>query len=198
MRFDHLYKDVGLAILIGVNPNRENLDMLIAYGGRRYLDREVDHYSPFKGIQMLDGCYLGLLELGAPEGGAEQEFEQLVSRFDLYLDYWNSGSHPERTPLSYFVDWARLKGVLPDWGHAADLFSISPSNAVEKPLLQTERNTLLTIIAALAKHSGINCDGRGAASQIAKLTEEIGAAVSDDAVRRALTKIPDALEARMK
>lgn len=68
----------------------------------------------------------------------------------------------------------------------------------EKPLSATERNTLLTIIAALCDYSAIKYQERGAAIQIAKLTEEIGATVSDDAVRRVLAKIPDALEARMK
>lgn len=68
----------------------------------------------------------------------------------------------------------------------------------DKPLTTTERNTLLTIIAALCDHSAIEHQGRGAAIQIAKLTEELGAAVSDDAIRQALKKIPDALETRMK
>lgn len=67
-----------------------------------------------------------------------------------------------------------------------------------KPLTTTERNSLLTIIAALCDYSAIKYQERGAASQIAKLTEELGAPVSDDSVRRALEKIPSALEARMK
>lgn len=62
----------------------------------------------------------------------------------------------------------------------------------------TERNTLLTIIAALCDYSAIKTDDRGAATQIAKLTDEIGAAVSDDTVRRWLKAIPDALATRMK
>jgi len=68
----------------------------------------------------------------------------------------------------------------------------------DKPLMTTERNTLLTIIAALCDYSAIKPDDRGAANQIAKLTEEIGATVSDDTVRRWLKAIPDALETRMK
>ena len=71
-------------------------------------------------------------------------------------------------------------------------------NGPEKPIATSERNSLLTIIAALCEYSAIKPQERGAASQIAKLTEEIGAVVSDDTVRRALAKIPDALETRMK
>lgn len=68
----------------------------------------------------------------------------------------------------------------------------------EKPLTTTERNTLLTIIAALCDYSSINPKERGAAAQIAKMTDEIGATVTDDTVRTALSKIPGALESRMK
>ena len=57
---------------------------------------------------------------------------------------------------------------------------------------------MCAIIAALCEHSTIKPQERGAASQIAKLTEKIGATVSDDTVRRALSKIPDALGTRMK
>lgn len=67
-----------------------------------------------------------------------------------------------------------------------------------KPMATTERNSLLTIIAALCRHSGIDHQGRGAAAQIARLTDGLGAAVSADTVGRALEKIPDALESRMK
>lgn len=73
----------------------------------------------------------------------------------------------------------------------------APPGAV-KPLTTTERNTLLTIIAALCEYSAIKPQERGAAAQIAKLTEKIGATVTDDTVRKALAKIPVALETRMK
>ena len=69
---------------------------------------------------------------------------------------------------------------------------------LDNPIGTTERNTLLTIIAALCRHSGIGHEDRGAASKIARMTDEIGAAVSDDTVRRRLKMIPAALEPRMK
>ncbi|MGC2458726.1 MAG: hypothetical protein WA435_12115 [Gallionellaceae bacterium] len=68
----------------------------------------------------------------------------------------------------------------------------------EKPLATTERTSLLVIIAALCDHSAIKYQERGAAATIARLTEATGAPVSDDAIRDALKKIPDALESRMK
>jgi hypothetical protein len=70
--------------------------------------------------------------------------------------------------------------------------------AQAKELSPNERNSLLTIIAALCEYSAISLKERGTATQIANLAAEIGAAVSDDTVRRVLAKIPDALEARKK
>jgi hypothetical protein len=84
--------------------------------------------------------------------------------------------------------------VLRDFEHSMNVALKGP----EKPRAAIERNSLLTIIAALCEYSAINHQDRGAAMQIAKLTEELGTAVSDDTVRRALSKIPDALGARMK
>jgi len=68
----------------------------------------------------------------------------------------------------------------------------------EKPLTTTERNALLTIIATLCDYSAIDPAGRGTAGQIAKLTEEFGATVTDDTIRNVLAKIPGALDARKK
>lgn len=68
----------------------------------------------------------------------------------------------------------------------------------EKALSTNERNTLLTIIAALCDYSAIKHQERGTASQIATMTQEIGAAITDDTIRKILAKIPDALEARSK
>lgn len=73
----------------------------------------------------------------------------------------------------------------------------TPTGA-EKPLTTTERNSLLTVIAGLCDYSDIKHHERGAATQIANMTEEIGAPVTDDTIRKLLAKIPDALESRKK
>ncbi len=69
---------------------------------------------------------------------------------------------------------------------------------VERQMTTTERNTLLAIIAALCGHAKINHQERGAAVQIAKMTDAVGAVVTDDTIRKVLEKIPDAIESRMK
>lgn len=75
---------------------------------------------------------------------------------------------------------------------------ISENNETEKPLRTTERNTLLTIIAALCDYSAIDPQARGTAQQIANMTQEIGAAITDDTIRSALAKIQNAVETRKK
>lgn len=75
---------------------------------------------------------------------------------------------------------------------------VKPTPPPEKPLDTRAQNTLLTIIAALCNYSDIKPDERGAASQIAKLAEEIGTPISSDTVARWLKEIPDALERRKK
>jgi hypothetical protein len=96
-------------------------------------------------------------------------------------------------PMEWWIDFWKVRGI------AVSAQVLDPSTRpAEKPLKTTERNTLLTIIAALCDYSALKPNERGTAVEIAKLTEEIGAAVSDDTVRRVLDKIPEALEARMK
>ena len=69
---------------------------------------------------------------------------------------------------------------------------------VDKPVTTTERNTLLTIIAALCDYSDIDPKARGTASQLAGMTVELGAPVTDETILKALVKIPNAVERRMK
>lgn len=73
----------------------------------------------------------------------------------------------------------------------------TPASA-DKPMTTTERNTLLTVIAGLCDYSDIKHQERGAANQIANMTEEIGAPITDDTIRKMLAKIPAALERRKK
>lgn len=98
-------------------------------------------------------------------------------------------------PIEWWIEFWRVRGISVMTQVCGATVSASGG---EKPLKTTERDTLLTIIAALCNYSAIKHDVRGAANQIAKLTEELGAMVSEDTVRRALGKIPAALESRMK
>jgi hypothetical protein len=68
----------------------------------------------------------------------------------------------------------------------------------DKPITTTERNTLLTLIAALCNYSDIDLNKRGIANQLMEMTQEIGAPITDDTVRKIISQIPDAVEARKK
>ena len=78
---------------------------------------------------------------------------------------------------------------------------VASANAptLEKAVSTRERNTLLTIIAALARAARIPVDPPGkAALSIEGLTAELGFRVSKRAIEEHLKKIPDALESRME
>ncbi len=68
----------------------------------------------------------------------------------------------------------------------------------DKAITTTERNTLLAIIAGLCDYSAINPSERGVADKIAVMTQEYGAEVSSETIRKVLAKIPAALVTRMK
>ena len=72
----------------------------------------------------------------------------------------------------------------------------------DRVLGTTERSTLLTIIAALAKAAKVPLDDYSkpgkAAGYIEGLTDEFGAHVAKRTIEEHLKKIPDALETRMK
>ena len=61
-----------------------------------------------------------------------------------------------------------------------------------------ERNTLLVLIAALCREAKIDYNQRGVSTAIQKMTEEIGAPVTDDTINRVLKQIEAALERRSK
>ncbi len=138
----------------------------------------------------------------ANENIGEKEAEILLTRHKenrkIYLenreskprwrDFYPSGGLPSDAVLVVRTD------ALREFEQAIN----GPSEKREKPLATIERNSLLTIIAALCDKDAIIHQERGAAARIAALTDEIGANVSEDTVKRALDKIPDALESRKK
>ncbi|CAH1387980.1 hypothetical protein [Candidatus Nitrotoga sp. M5] len=77
--------------------------------------------------------------------------------------------------------------------------SISLTNpSTEKPLAQNERTTLLIIIDVLLKQLKLKPDTKSLPKNIAGMTVDNETPVSEDAIRTALSKIPDALLRRVK
>ncbi len=67
-----------------------------------------------------------------------------------------------------------------------------------KPLTPKERNSLLIIIGALCNDANIDYNQRGIAVSIEKMTEILGAPVTDDTIRNILKQIDDAVSLRSK
>ena len=123
-----------------------------------------------------------------------------IRYYDTQVVISPSGGNAEATKVTKYtftlqslMDFAKIKN------HKLACLEGKPKNdnciGAEKPLATTERNTLLAIIAVLCDYSAIKHQERGAASQLARLTDEGGASVSSDPVKRALEKSPHSLEA---
>jgi hypothetical protein len=63
----------------------------------------------------------------------------------------------------------------------------------EKPLSTKERNSMFTLIAALAKEANFDLQQRGIASALAASTETLGKPLSDDTIRTILKQVNDLL-----
>lgn len=76
---------------------------------------------------------------------------------------------------------------------------INQLSGIEKPLHTKERQTLLIIIAALAKEAKLDVEKASkTAILISRATQNLGAYVSENAISDKLKQIPDALESRSK
>ena len=131
--------------------------------------------------------------------------EDIVLSFS-YLWYrinklWLSNSHPHSNPPAYYIEWALSKGLEIPWlKYAIEKgFYIPKSADIEKPLLNTERDTLLVIIAALAKEAKVDIEKTSkAGSLIANMTQLIGAPIGATTIETHLKKINQALVSRTK
>lgn len=73
--------------------------------------------------------------------------------------------------------------------------SVQPK--AESPASPRHRKTLLILIAALCKEAKMDSQARGAAQRIERLTEQLGARVDDETIRRILSDIPEAVDSRL-
>ena len=76
--------------------------------------------------------------------------------------------------------------------------SLEGLSETEKPLSSKERNSLLVLIGALCKEVDIDPGQRGVAASLVAMTENLGAPLTDDTIRKILKQIPDAIELRNK
>ena len=103
-----------------------------------------------------------------------------------------------------FLEWAKSIAFKISWIDSptaiecAARFSTTEVEA-DKPLLTTERNTLLTIIAVLCKDAGYDVTKHAkTASLILNTASKMGLSIGETTIENHLKKIPDALGTRMK
>ena len=117
------------------------------------------------------------------------QVNEAVPSFDID-DYPNAAS------LGFF-GWPYEK--LPDFMELKSETDLRPMPRTIAAATTRHTDTLLVLIAALAKECGIDVSARGAAARIRGATELLGAHVSEDTIKnRVLGAIPDALEKRSK
>jgi hypothetical protein len=182
-------------------------------------------FLPDHAVAKLIGVY-DLSMLGNERTTVEREYHHLTDGQDI--GYWgiNGGLVKGTDGQLYQIQYHRAdalerdrKPIYNPWDHpdnfnpdialpscsrivvrvdALKAFAQGFAAESEKPLGTTERNTMLTVLAAVLDYSAIDPAFRGAASQIAAMTEQIGAPVTDDTVRKILGQIPAAVESRKK
>ncbi|MDP2782979.1 MAG: hypothetical protein Q8O38_00095 [Sulfurimicrobium sp.] len=126
-RFDHLRPEQGIALLIGIKPSvlfQECVDV--------WPDGDAIKGNLLFGIDLINGDEITAFpksedeEVPDSEYWTEEEQEHFLEKskkrlrffvrsYQILLEYWNSGNPPECTPLSYFVQWGKSKGINPDW-----------------------------------------------------------------------------------
>ena len=134
-----------------------------------------------------------------------EAFMRKVSRLQKI---WNSGGHPQSNPPMYYIEWALSKKIDIPWlQYAIDHGFYKPNTTtdnqqpttIDKPLSNKERETLLVIIAALAKDSKVDISKTSKAGElIANMTDLLGSPVGATTIETLLKKIPKALESRAK
>ena len=147
---------------------------------------------------------------GPHPGIVVKQGEQLFTLFEAYADgcfaMFDDESHSDQKKRFLMEGFCEM----PRWPESAnfvvrvsslqklDQSCNKTADISSRPTGTRERNTLLTIIAAICNYSDIDHKARGAAKQIEGFTDDIGAHVDEATILSHLKKIPTALEPRMK
>jgi hypothetical protein len=173
------YKEAFL-IFLNLDPAATHLD-------------EADKWHPIE-----SACYLDRPEVvsfdgakdaveAAQSGEPPSPIYALNSQYRDMLQVWFSGPHDERNAPRYYLAWAKTKRF-PITNEEELLGALG---LAEKNLLGArERNSLLTILAVIAKTKyKYNPSGNdSAASRIAADVEAAGLKLSDDTIRKWLAE----------
>lgn len=159
-----------------------------------YLEEDEDGSADFKEITTLDHDFY----LQKEQSHIIQAFKNILHRLRRI---WDSGGHPDSNPPWYYIEWAISKNHKIPWLDYAiekGFYKLIKSSE-EQPLSDKERETLLVIIAALAKEAEVDIAKISKAGDlIANMTQLIGAPIGATTIETHLKKIPQALASRTK
>jgi hypothetical protein len=206
-KFDNWTAYEGLLILCDIDPDRipyntngePNLEELRP---EKLVDLPPSERFERECIQFLDGIR-PLARRTIEIIGASSSEMLIFERQFLYekrLRIWNSGNHTEkRYPPKYFINWAISKDIEIPWLDWAKSHNYYGDKTLEtRSLSNTEKNTLLVLVAALAKQCSISPDDRNSASAIGRMVDSLGASVTTETIRKHLDAIPEALARRCR
>jgi hypothetical protein len=157
-----------------------------------YILRVDDLFGPIHG-------HLGYLVLRSPirEGINTCSF----SAFSQYQEVWDEciAIPPRMIPLEKY--WGQMVFDIPTvlQFEAARTEGVSLPDSNEKPLSNRERDTLLTIIAALCKDAGYDSTKHAKTAGLIQSTAAgMGVSIGESTIEGHLKKIPNALAGRKK
>jgi hypothetical protein len=189
IQHDTWSEEEAILILLGLNPFSTQILFLESMDGNNLLP--VIHRA----------AYLDSRELHGFSDGSKRELRALSDRYRAIWAIWLSGSHKERNPPMYYIEWASTKEIsIPwlDWARQNNLLkqTVSKDEAKdEKPLLTRERNNIARIIAALSNEANLNLDEPyKSAGLVEKITIDLGCPVSDDTIAKWLKEAAEQIE----
>ena len=155
-------------------------------GSEYYLGRQIEQiHNMGQGLSKNDSEYL------TAKNDADR---RRVLALDRHVEYAGMTLVKERVlpdGASLQVSIQRLDALARVLNEEHAVHPVSDLNA-------RERNTILFLLAAMCKQANFDYSQRGISKAIEAATEEMGARVSDDTIRKVLSQIPEALESRRK
>lgn len=212
----------GIYLIAGLDPSSVDIDLLERdishFNDALPLDKsrsfqfdpiEVCDQKDFPGN---DESYQSYLNAYEAKKGTLDEYRCIVANLTHILSRSvvglgepaiKNGFKKTYRPIQ-FMEWAKSIGWKISWIDSPTAiesgarFSTTEVEA-DKPLLTTERNTLLTIIAVLCKDAGYDVTKHAkTASLILNTASKMGLSIGETTIENHLKKIPDALGSRMK
>lgn len=208
-------------LMMGVDPSGPEVDK---YSARHISERLETAYAGAIRRAEFEGFVEPCFSFDAPEPenympeGAVLRSVELWERIDSFrehgdaptftgwLSYGNHSHHGQRFSRREIARWLRensMKSVyhfdLQSICIPTDQGNISDAHQTEKSISSRERNTLLTIIAALCKEAKIDYKAHAKSAKIIRGTmAEMGVDVGETTIEGHLKKIANALESRAR